>query len=354
MNYSVYSGRSEAQGVLKASKGTREQRESAMRTTTLGKNGPQVSRLGFGSMQMATKKPHDDKESIATIQAALDAGITFLDIADFYGMGRAEHLIGKAIEGRRDQAFLSVKCGAMFSPSGAFLGVDGRPQAVKNFASYSLQRLGVEVIDLYQPCRVDPDVPYEETIGAVVDLIKEGKVRYLGVSEVGARHLRLAHGIHPVAALEIEYSLACRFIEAEILPTARELGIAVVPYRILADGLLTGTVTSEPARGSSHYVVPRMEGRNLEQNLKPVAMLKELATAKECSPAQLAVAWLLSRGDDIVPLVGMSKASRIAENLQALDIVLTADELSALDRAFAPEAIVGDRYPEMVMKLAAR
>lgn len=245
----------------------------AMEMTSLGNGGPQVSRLGFGSMLMAARKPHDDRECIATVQAALDAGISFLDTADFYGMGRSETLIGQALKGRREQAFLSVKCGAMFSPSGAFLGVDGRPRAVKNFASYSLQRLGVDEIDLYQACRVDPEVPYEETVGAIADLIKEGKVRHLGVSEVGAAHLRLAHGIHPVATLEIEYSLACRFIEADILPTACALGIAVVPYRVLADGLLTGTVSSEPADG--HFSVPRLQGRNLEQNLKPVAVLKE-------------------------------------------------------------------------------
>ena len=325
-----------------------------MKTVILGKNGPQVSRLGFGSMQMAERKPHDDKECIATIQAVLDAGINFLDIADFYGMGRAEYLIGQAIQGRRDQAFLSVKCGAMFAPSGAFVGVDGRPKAVKNFASYSLQRLGVDVIDLYQPSRIDPEVPYEETIGAVADLIKEGKVRYLGVSEVGAKHLRIAHAVHPVAALEIEYSLACRFSEAEILPTARELGIAIVPYRVLADGLLTGTMTSKPASGASHFVAPRIQGENLTHNLKPVAFLKELAATKGCTPAQLAVAWLLSRGGDIVPLVGMSRRSRVPENLQVLDIVFAADELVALERAFAPSAIIGDRYPAMVMQLAAR
>ncbi len=325
-----------------------------MKTIILGKNGPQVSKLGFGSMQMAAKMPHDDQECIATIQAVLDAGVNFLDVADFYGMGRAEYLIGQAIKGRRDQAFLSVKCGAMFAPSGAFVDVDGRPKAVKNFASYSLQRLGVDVIDLYQPCRLDPEVPYEETIGAVVDLIKEGKVRYLGVSEVGAKHLRLAHAIHPVAALEIEYSLACRFIEKEILPTARELGVAVVPYRVLADGLLTGTVTGETRNENPHYQVPRMQGENLTHNLKSVAFLKEMAAVKGYTPAQLAVAWLLSRGDAILPLIGMSRRSRVPENLQVFEVKFSADELVALDRAFGPDAIIGDRYPAMVMQLAAQ
>lgn len=188
-------------------------------------------------------------------------------------------------------------------------------------------------------------------MGAIADLIKESKVHYLGVSEVGADLLRRAHRIHPVSALEIEYSLACRFIEAEILPTAREFGIAVVPYRILADGLLTGTVS---ARGSAHYVVPRMEGENLKQNLKPVEALKALAAVRGYTPAQLAVAWLLSKGDDIVPILGMSRPERVAENLQTLDLMLTHDELVALDSAFSPDAIIGNRYPDMVMDLAAK
>ncbi|WP_448681208.1 aldo/keto reductase [Pseudomonas nicosulfuronedens] len=325
-----------------------------MQTTRLGRDGPQVSRLGFGSMQLGAKNPSNEREAIATLHAALDAGISLLDTADFYGMGRSEKLIGQALVGRREQAFLSVKCGAMFSPSGAFLGVDGRPKAVKNFATYSLQRLGVEVIDLYQACRVDPDVPYEDTIGAIANLIQEGKVRYLGVSEAGAAHLRTAHAIHPVAALEIEYSLACRFIETEILPTARELGIAVAAYRVLADGLLSGAVTSEPANQPPHYRMPRLQAANLEQNLKPVAVLKQLAVAKNCSLAQLAIAWLLSRGEDIIPIVGISRPERVADNLQALDITLSTEEQALLDKAFAPGVILGERYPEHVMQLAAR
>jgi aryl-alcohol dehydrogenase-like predicted oxidoreductase len=203
-----------------------------MRMKPLGQDGPLVSVLGLGCGGMSPqRRPGGDEESIATVQAALDAGMTLLNTADFYGMGHNESLISRAFKGRRDQAFLSVKCGMLRSPSGAFLGVDGRPNTVKNFAAYSLQRLGVDVIDLYQPARPDPSVPYEETIGAIADLIKEGKVRYLGVSEVGAGHLRRAHSVHPVTALEIEYSLACRFIEPDILPTARELGIAIVPFR---------------------------------------------------------------------------------------------------------------------------
>jgi aryl-alcohol dehydrogenase-like predicted oxidoreductase len=231
-----------------------------MRMKPLGQDGPLVSALGLGCGGMSPqRRPGGDEESIATVQAALDAGMTLLNTADFYAMGHNESLIGRAIKGRRDQAFLSVKCGMLRSPSGAFLGIDGRPNAVKNFAAYSLQRLGVDVIDLYQPARPDPSVPYEETIGAIADLINEGKVRYLGVSEVGADNLRRAQSVHPVTALEIEYSLACRFIEPDILPTARELGIAIVPYRVLADGLLTGSLTEATTQGNRHFLPPRLE-----------------------------------------------------------------------------------------------
>lgn len=324
-----------------------------MKMRRLGKDGPLVSALGVGCEGMSSRSGDDD-ESIATIQGAMDAGINYLNTADFYGMGRNESLIGRAIRGRRDQAFLSVKFGMMMSPSGAFLGLDGRPESVKNFASYSLQRLGVDEIDLYQAGRPDPDVPYEETVGAIAELIEEGKVRYLGVSEVGAEHLRRANGVHPVSALEIEYSLACRFIEPEILPTARELGVAIVPYRVLADGLLSGAVTGEPTGGDRPYLPPRLAGGNVEHNVATAAFLKEMAVDKGYKPAQLAVAWLLSRGDDIIPLVGMSRRSRLAENLEVLDVGFSADELEALDRAFAPGAIVGDRYPAFVQKLAAQ
>ena len=237
------------------------------------------------------------------------------------------------------------------SPSGAFLGLDGRPNAIKNFASYSLQRLGVDVIDLYQPGRPDPAVPYEETIGAIADLIKEGKVRYLGISEVGAENLRRAHRIHPVTAIEIEYSLASRFIEAEILPTARELGIGIVPYRVLADGLLTGSVSEEP---TGHLVAPRLQGENLKHNVTVIENFKKIAKQKGCSTSQLAIAWLLSRGTDVVPLVGMSRRSRLAENLSILEMELSPKELVELEQTFAPGAIIGDRYPSFVQKFAAK
>lgn len=324
-----------------------------MKMRQLGKHGPMASVLGLGCNGMSLQRPRDDDESIATIQAALDAGFNVLNTADFYGMGHNESIVGRAIKGRRDQAFLSVKNGMMMSPTGAVLGLDGRPAAIKNFCSYSLQRLGVDVIDLYQPGRVDPAVPYEDTIGAIADLIKDGKVRYLGVSEVGADHLRRAHAVHPVTALEIEYSLACRFIEREILPTARELGVAVIPYRVLADGLLSGAVTTEPSGPHARLTPPRLQGENIKHNVGIVARLVGMAKARGRTPAQLAVAWLLSRGDDILPLVGMSKRSRLPENLGVLDIELNTSELAALDEAFAPGAIIGDRYPAFVQKFAA-
>ena len=316
----------------------------------IGVGGPRVGALGLGCNGISLQQPRDDAESVATIMAALDAGITLLDTADFYGMGHNETLVGQAIRGRRDQAFLSVKCGALFAPGGKFLGVDGRPASIKTFAAYSLQRLGVDVIDLYQAGRADPAVPYEDTIGAIADLIAEGKVRYLGVSEVGADLLRRAHAVYPVAALEIEYSLACRFIEAEILPVAREIGATVVAYRVLADGLLSGGI----AATGNPQTPPRLQGAALTANLAVVATLTDMAHAKGCSAAQLAVAWLLTRGDNVLPLVGMRRRSRLAENLAILDIVITAEELAMLDAVFAPGVITGGRYPEFVLKYAAR
>src|SRR6201996_2232483 len=298
---------------------------------TLGKHGPMVSALGLGCMRMSGasgRRPSatdaDDQESVETIRAALDAGITFLDTGDFYGMGHNELLVSRATEGRRDDAFLSVKFGAQRSPSGAFLGGDLRARSVKNFAAYSLQRLNVDVIDLYQPGRLDPSIPVEETVGAIADLIHEGKVRHLGLSEVNAEQLLKAHAIHPVSALQIEYSLASRFIEKDILPTARELGIAVVAYNVTAQRLLTGIPASsiEAARGP------------LRQNLQTAATLDVMAAAKRCTPAQLAIAWVLSRGSDVIPIVGMSRRPRLKENLVALDVLLSDDERSVLDRAF--------------------
>ena len=300
---------------------------------------------------MSSVRPRDDAEAVATIHAALDSGVTLLNTADFYGMGHNEALIGRAIADRRDAAFISVKCGALFGPGGGFLGLDGRPASIKAFAAWSLQRLGVDVIDLYQPGRADPTVPYEDTIGAIAELITEGKVRFLGVSEVGVDLMRRAHAVHPVAAVEIEYSLACRFAEAGILPVAREIGATIIAYRVLADGLLSGAITAETVAG--HLTPSRAKGDDLIANLDIVAVLAGLAASKHCSAAQLAVAWLLTRGDDIVAIAGVRNRTRLAENLAAIDIVLGPDEAAALDRFFAPGAILGERYPPFVLKYAA-
>jgi aryl-alcohol dehydrogenase-like predicted oxidoreductase len=297
--------------------------------------------------------PERERDAIYTIQAAIDSGITYLDTADFYSSGLNEMIVGQAIRGRRDKVFLSVKFGALVAPDGRLFGLDARPKSIKNFISYSLKRLGVDVIDLYQPGRADPEVPYEDTIGAIADLIKEGKVRHLGLSEVGAALIRRAHAVHPVTALEIEYSLACRFIENEILPTARELGIGIVAYRVLAESLLTGTLPKGPAPSGVHFMAPRMQGENYTHNVEAVSAFVDMAVRKGVTPAQLATAWVLSRGNDIVALAGINRSARIAENIDALSVTFTPDEFAELDRIFAPGAIVGTRYPEFVLKWAA-
>ena len=318
----------------------------------LGAGGPTVGAIGLGCGGMSSVLPRNDAEAIGTIHAALDAGVTLLDTADFYGMGHNEAVIGRAIRDRRDAAMISVKTGALFDPAGRFVGIDGRPASVKAFAAWSLQRLGVDVIDLYQVGRADPAVPYEDTIGAIVDLIAQGKVRYLGVSEVRAELLHRAHAVHPVAAIEIEYSLACRLIEAEILPAARSVGAAVVAYRVLADGLLSGAVTTATPIG--HLTPSRAQGDDLAANLATIAALTDMAAAKGCTSAQLAVAWLLTRGDDIIALAGTRSRVRLSENLAALDVSLSTAELAELDRTFAPGAIRGDRYPAFVLQYVAR
>jgi aryl-alcohol dehydrogenase-like predicted oxidoreductase len=330
-----------------------------MKTSVLGKGGPIVSALGLGCMRMSSfsgSQPstysEEFRESVATIEAALDVGINFINTGDFYGQGHNEAVVARAIEHRREQAFLSVKFGVLRDPSGKFLGLDVRPNSVKNFAAYSLQRLDVDVIDLYQPGRIDPTVPIEDTIGAIAELIHEGKVRYLGLSEVNAQQLRQAHSVYPVTALEIEYSLATRMIEPEILPTARELGISIIAYNVFGQGLLTGTVDAELRSEDSRANLPRFQKENLAKNLETVSVLDSIAAAKGCTPAQIAIAWTISRGDDIVALLGMSRRSHLPENLAALDLVLSADERSKLDRTFALGAIVGDRGPSHVKHLS--
>ena len=329
-----------------------------MHMRTLGKLGPTVSAVGLGCMGMSdfygSKATRNDAESRATIQAALDAGVTLFNTGDFYGTGHNELLLGRALAGRRDQVVISVKFGVLRSPTGGFLGLDCRPVAVKNFAAYSLQRLGVEVIDVYQPARVDPAVPLEETVGAVADLIKEGKVRYLGVSEMSADQLRRANAVHPVIALEIEYSLATRVIEAEILPVARTLGVGIVAYGALSRGLLTDTFDAAFAAGDFRAHAPRFQGENLAHNLRLVAALKLIAARVGCTVAQLAIAWVLARGEDIVALIGTSKRARLSENLKALAVTLTAQDLAELDAVFVPGAMAGDRYDAQQMHIVAR
>lgn len=312
----------------------------------LGNGGPLVSKLGLGCMRMSPVwggPASDERESIATIQMALDNGINFLNTGDFYGSGHNELLVGKAIKGRRDDAFISVKFGAIFYGS-HWLGLDLRPMAIKNFINYSLVRLGIDTIDLYEPCRLDNSVPVEDVIGTVADLIKEGKVRYLGVSEITADQLRKVHSIYPVTALEIGYSLADRQIERDVLPTAKELGIGVVAFANTAEGLLSGEMKAPLAAGSYQSHFSRFQGENLVRNLEKVELLKQLAKAKGFTPAQLAIAWVNGQGDHIMPLVSMSRRTRLPENMQAMEIRFTADEMSTLNTHFAPGAILGSTY----------
>ncbi|MVM37766.1 aldo/keto reductase [Spirosoma sp. HMF3257] len=312
----------------------------------LGKNGPLVSKLGLGCMRMSSVwggPTNDEGESIATIQQALDSGINFLNTGDFYGSGHNELLVGKAIKGRRDDAFISVKFGAIFY-NGQWLGLDLRPIAIKNFINYSLVRLGIDTIDLYQPCRLDNSVPMEDVIGTVADLINEGKVRYLGVSEITADQLRKANSIHPVTALEIGYSLADRQIESDLLPTAKELGIGVVAFANTAEGLLTGEMKSPLPANDYHTHFSRFQGENLIRNLEKVDVLKQMASEKGFTPTQLAIAWVNAQGDHIMPLVSMSRRSRLPENMQAMEIVFTADEMNMLTTQFSPGAILGGTY----------
>jgi len=317
-----------------------------METIPLGAGGPQVSRLGLGLMGMSgIYGPADEAESIATIHAALDAGVTLLDTADFYGMGHNELLLRDALRGRdRGSVFIQVKFGAQRDPRGAFIGHDASPAGLKNALAYTLTRLGTDYVDLYQPARLDPQVPIEETAGAVAEMIQAGYVRCLGLSEMGADTIARAHAVHPVTALQIEYSLMSRGIEAEILPSVRELGIGVTAYGVLSRGLLSTASAREIGPGDPRSRFPRFQDQNLRRNLELLATLEKIAEARGATAAQLAIAWVACRGKDIVPLIGTKRRDRLAEALGALEVTLTPAELAAIEAAVPAGLVAGDRY----------
>jgi aryl-alcohol dehydrogenase-like predicted oxidoreductase len=316
----------------------------------LGSQGPTVFPLALGCMGMSGMYGQtDDRESIATIHAALDRGVTLLDTGDFYGVGHNELLIARALEGRRDKALLSVKFGVLRSPGGGWVGADARPAAVKNFLAYSLTRLGVDHVDIYRPARLDPAVPIEDTIGAIADLVKAGYVRYIGLSEVGAETIHRAHAVHPIADLQIEYSLISRGPEAKIFPVLSELGIGVTAYGVLSRGLLSGSKPSGKADFRAH--LPRFTEENREQNEKLVDRLQELASDKRVTPSQLAIAWVLAKGKHLVPVIGARTRSQLEESLGALELTLGPEDLARIEEAIAPSAVAGTRYDAHQMKI---
>jgi len=328
-----------------------------MQKRNLGKGGLQVSALGLGCMGMSEfYGEHNDDESVKTIHRALDLGVTFLDTADMYGVGHNEELVGKAIKNRREEVVLATKFGNVRGEDGSFLGVNGKPDYVRNACEASLKRLDVETIDLYYQHRVDPETPIEETVGAMGELVKEGKVRYLGLSEAAPETIRRAQQVHPIAALQTEYSLWTRDVETEILDTCRELGIGFVAYSPLGRGFLTGRIQSlsDLEENDWRRNNPRFQGENLEENLKIVQSLEAIARDKGCSLPQLALAWLLHRGDDIVPIAGTKRIKYLEENLKALTVELSDSDLQRIDDA-APRGVTqGTRYPEWAMQAVNR
>jgi len=323
-----------------------------MQQRRLGTSGPTVSAIGLGCMGMSGMYgPADRTESIATIHAALDAGITLIDTGDFYGMGHNEMLIGEAAKGiERDRFLVSVKFGALRDPKGGWLGYDARPAAVKSFLAYSLQRLGLDHIDIYRPARLDPQVPIEDTVGAIADLVKAGYVRHIGLSEVGTETIRRAAAVHPISDLQIEYSLISRGIEEAILPTTRALGIGITAYGVLSRGLISGHWRKGAAgAGDFRAVSPRFQGENVDRNLALVDALRQVAEACQASVAQVAIAWVAAQGRDVVPLVGARRRNRLAEALGALDLTLSSDDLAAIERAVPKDAVAGERYPAAAM-----
>ncbi len=327
-----------------------------MERRRLGAGGPEVSALGLGCMSFSGAYGEaDEAEGVATVRRALDSGVNLLDTGDFYGMGRNELTIREALRGRRrEDVVLSVKFGALRGPDGAFVGIDARPQAIKNFLAYSLVRLGTDHVDIYRPGRLDPAVPIEETVGAIAELIQAGYVRQVGLSEVGAETLRRAQKVHPVADLQIEYSLFSRGPEAEILPTCRKLGIGVTAYGVLSRGLLSGRWTRErsgsgSAPGDFRSHSPRFVGENLDRNLELVEALRQVADGLGASLPQVAVAWVLSRGPEIVPVVGARRPEQLDGLLGAASLNLSAETLAAIERAIPADSVSGTRYPAQFM-----
>ncbi|MBX3480367.1 MAG: aldo/keto reductase [Caulobacter sp.] len=324
-----------------------------MQTRKLGRTGPDVSRIGLGAMGMSDMYgPADRTESIATVHAALDAGVTLIDTGDFYGSGHNEMLLAEALQDvARDRYQLSVKFGGLRGPDGQFIGYDCRPKAIRNFLAMSLRRLRVDYIDIYRPSRLDPDVPIEDTIGAIGEMVQAGYVRHIGLSEVGAGTIRKAAATHAICDLQIEYSLISRGIEEAILPTCRELGIDITAYGVLARGLISGHWSKDrPAAGRDiRGFSPRFQGENLDHNLALADALGRVAARKGVTTAQLAIAWVASRGDDVVPLIGARKRERLGEALGALDVTLTADDLAAIEAAAPKGSAHGSRYPEALM-----
>lgn len=313
----------------------------------LGRDGPEVSALGLGCMSMSDFYGQgDDQESIATIHRSIELGVTFLDTADVYGLGRNEDLVGRAIADRRDQVFLGTKFGYVRGEDGSFQGVNGRPEYVRQACERSLRRLKLDVIDLYQAHRVDPKVPIEETVGAMADLVGQGKVRYLGLSEASPETLRRAHAVHPIAVLQTEYSLWTRDPEDEVLPTVRELGICFVPYSPLGRGFLTGQIKRLEDLEQDDYrrLSPRFLGENFQRNLDLVQHIQALAREKNCTSAQLALAWTLAQGEDVVPMPGTKRRSYLEDNVGALEVVLTQEDLARIDQLLPKGVAAGDRY----------
>jgi aryl-alcohol dehydrogenase-like predicted oxidoreductase len=328
-----------------------------MKTRRLGKNGPTLSALGLGCMGMSEfYGPADETQSVATIHRALDLGITYLDTADVYGPFTNEELVGRAIRDRRDQVFLATKFGILRSADPNYRGVSGKPEYVRQACEASLRRLGFDVIDLYYQHRIDPDVPVEETVGAMAQLVKEGKVRYLGLSEAGSKTIRRAYAEHPITALQSEYSLWTRDPEAGVLATCRELGVGFVPYSPLGRGVLTGKITKleDLAQDDFRRTNPRFEGGNLSKNLELANRISQMAAEKGCTPGQLALAWVLAQGEDIVPIFGTKRRAYLEENIGALSVNLTAEDLKRLDRLIPRGAAAGTRYGEAMMTLIGK